>query len=124
MSVYYKKLIDLYEAGKIHEYMGYFEQWKTKHFLRKKEIRILESITPSWFEELKGNLNFNNNDIMIRFFFLMKEREKLEDEDLCKKIGISLEDMSYFRSTRKMKSNKVVNKIVREFFRLLRHYSL
>jgi hypothetical protein len=122
MSIYYEKLIDLYEAGKIQEVIACFEKWKAEGRLSREEIRQLNNMTPSWLEHLEGNLDFNNSEIILRFYYELKEMKRCSDEALCKEYGISKENLKDIKQGRRLKSKKIGDKIARELFRLLRNY--
>jgi hypothetical protein len=46
MDVYYEKLIDLWQAGKIEEVSSYFELWEAEGQFSKEEIEKLKKILP------------------------------------------------------------------------------
>ena len=121
MSIYFEKLLDLYQSGKALEYMACYEMWGRKMLISKKEFMTLKYITPPWFENLKGDFDLNNRDIMTRFLSKLQDIKNIDCETLCSELRIRKEEMERLKEGRRMKSKKAVNKIVSEYFRLLRN---
>lgn len=122
MSVYYEKLIDLYEAGKIPELIACSEKWEKEERLREEEMIVLKRIMPSWLANLEGDLDFNNPEIIFIFYHYLREMKRRTDEKLCKEFAFGKENIEDIKHRRRIRSKKTGAKIAREFFWLLRKH--
>lgn len=123
MSVYFKKLIDLYAEGKIQEYIGFYKKWEKEERLSNREINLLKNITPCWLEYIEGTLDFNNNtEILWIFLCQLKSITGCDEKQLGKEYGITLNTIEDIRQHKRSKSKKVGIKIAHALFQLLRDY--
>jgi len=122
MSVYFKKLIDLYEEGKIQEYIAFYKKWEKEERLSNRESILLKNITPSWLKYIEGTLNFNNREFLWIFLNQLQSIKGCDDNQLQKEYGISPKDIPNIRHIDSQRQKKAVIKIVHALFQLLRDY--
>jgi|GEM_PF-3119486 hypothetical protein len=122
MSIYFKKLIDLYEEGTVKEYISCFEKWEKEERLSHREIILLKNITPSWLEYVEGTLDFNNREILWIFLNQLQRIKGCDENQLQKEYGISPKDIQDIRHMDGQRQKKVGIKIAHELFQLLRDY--
>lgn len=115
MSLYYEKIMELWEAGKFFDGISYFGQWLPGGLLSQEEIENLTKNLLRFWEFIEVECE-ENAEVTFNLYEMLKKARNWNDETLCKKLKISDQTLEDIKNRQKPKSEAVGLKMLYELF--------